>query len=125
MAVSDEPSWPPDERPVPLSGHGRDGSSGGIADEAEVLVRAARDAIAREDTDPYVTIAQLGAAHGSEPEPQDRSHRSVTRVAIALACALAFAHGWATGESRVRATAGLCDSHHCHESTLSSALEKE
>lgn len=54
------PEWwefDPSERPVPLSGQSggaapTGGASFGVADEAESIVRSARDELAREDTDP-------------------------------------------------------------------------
>jgi hypothetical protein len=79
--------WEPDpeERPVPL-----------VADEAESIVRAAHDAIGRENTDPSILI----------PAPRKPASkvfdRHVGRFAVALlavSCAVTFSVGWLDGSA--------------------------
>lgn len=98
-----DPGFDPDwwefdasERPVPLTGQPSENQGSGfeIADEAESIVRAARDDLAREDTDPTGWATDWR-----------RSHRAgggvgMSRLAaalLALACAGTFSLGWIQG----------------------------
>ena len=122
MRLPREPfSWDGDgDEPVSLNGPVGDAdASGELINEAEAVVREAQDAMAREDTDPYMTIP-----HDVVPPPpsapgQGRTgsrlmHR-VSRRTLALlltgSCVLAFAHGWTVGSAHA---ATPCDPAHCH-----------
>lgn len=83
-----------DNRPVPPE-HLEDPSEvrgeGPIA-SAEMVVREAQDAIAREDTDPAIPQAVRTTTDGRLEELRPR------RIAlVAAGCVLAFFHGWVTG----------------------------
>lgn len=93
----------PQEKPVPLTPD----QSRRVADEAELIVKAEREAIIREDTEPtIVTLAQLAAE--AKPRP-GRSGISVTRRAVAMAaaslflgCVITFTLGWQQGRAEVK-----------------------
>jgi hypothetical protein len=113
-------SWDEDreERPVPLEGasEGLSPVARDIAAEAEDLVRASQEAIAREDTEPVMPIVNI--PHGESvaafaPSPigshGSRLHAGPNRKAIAavvLACCLAFIHGWDQGSHVVASANG-------------------
>jgi hypothetical protein len=109
-------SWDgPDESPVPLDdelparGDIPNGSSPGIVEETEVLVRAAQDSIATEDTDPSIPVAaavdssddaaELAETSGSRSRLRfgPGSKRIAIALVLAAACAGAFAQGWHHG----------------------------
>ena len=122
MRLPREPfSWDGDgEEPVSLNEPGGDAdASGELINEAEAVVREAQDAIAREDTDPYLTIPH----HVVPPPPSTpgqgrtgsplmhRVSRRTLAILLTSSCVLAFAHGWSVGSAHA---APPCDSPHCH-----------
>lgn len=98
-----DPSFVPDwwefdasERPVPLTGQPRENQGSGfeIADEAESIVRSARDDLAREDTDP------TGWATDWRRSPRVGGvgmSRLTSAALLTLACAGMFSIGWIQG----------------------------
>lgn len=94
---SDAWEFDPSERPVPLVGpdKGPEQASFAIADEAESIVRSARDELAREDTDP------TGWATAWPPRSRSRgswTEISVPRLVLAAlligGCVGTFSLGW-------------------------------
>lgn len=128
MSLPREPfSWDGDDVPVPLDDAALDFPRSGETEEvlvvAESVVRDAQDAIARQDTDPTLTIPEPvpaePAIEASSRPPwslRERTPRAVKAALLALGCALAFAHGWSVGAT---AEAGeppaTCDAHHCSQ----------
>ena len=114
-------SWDedPNEQPVPMGQSEMGGSSqhGDIAAEAEALVLQSQEAIAREDTEPSIPVVTLADPNG-EVVSADLSTDSISRqnsgrvwrfrktaaAGLAIACCLAFAHGWSYGSRSVVTT---------------------
>ena len=121
MRLPREPfSWDGDgEEPVSLNPVGDAGAAGELINEAESVVRGAQDAIAREDTDPYMTIPvdvvpppPSPPGPGRTPLPLTlRVSRRTLALLVSGSCVLAFAHGWTVGSA---SAAPPCDSAHCH-----------
>lgn len=115
MSLPKQPfSWDDDrdETPIPLGENDGDevvGMTAAVVEEAEVVVREAQDAIARQDTDPVIPLSLLAsgtkefAARLSAAGRRDLHSSSGTRrrplkaVTVVAACAIAFAHGWHQG----------------------------
>ncbi len=109
-----------DDLPVPLDDSNLEAPvSSQILSDAERVVRDAQADIARQDTDPTITVP---ADVSDDPAPasplidfrlaRPLSHRGLA-VALAFACALAFLHGWSAGASAAGARSQSCVSHHC------------
>lgn len=99
-----------------------------IVDEAQAVVLEAQDAIAREDTDPFIAVTAPQAAHptiGWFPPLRRPIPKKALIACLLMACALAFAHGWAVGSSTPLATSRTCDPDHCSSSNLSSEWREE
>lgn len=109
-----------DDLPVPLDGSPDVPVGPQILSEAETVVREAQADIARQDTDPTITIPALSFDdQASESRRIDLrfalplSRRSLA-VALTFACALAFLHGWSVGASAAEdSPVKSCDAHHC------------
>ena len=127
MTVPRRPfSWEGDDDPVPLH-HSPSGPGPGvpadIADEAETVVRDAQEEMARQDTDPYMTVPPevIAPPAGEEFSGSGLRHhldRSLSRRGLAtlavVTCLFAFAHGWVTGASASPGSTGsACDADHC------------
>lgn len=129
MSLPREPfSWEGDDDiPIPLDDAGLDVPESREGEEvlvvAESVVRDAQDAIARQDTDPTLTLPDpvpevLAAAvpHSPRRFPAP-APRAVKAALLAAGCAVAFAHGWSVGAT---AAAGeppsTCDANHCSQS---------
>lgn len=103
------PQEPDEEQPVPLDALcGDPGLS--IVGEAEEVVRAAEDAIARQTTDPFISIADLTGTPeaGTGPLHRPIPARAIS-VLVLVAAVGAFGHGFAAGAQ------GRCDSAHCRQ----------
>lgn len=108
-----------DDLPVPLDGSADVPVAPQILSEAETVVRQAQADIARQDTDPTITIPALPS---DDQAPESRrsdlrfamplSRRSLA-VTLTFACALAFLHGWSVGATAEDSPAKSCDAHHC------------
>ena len=126
MSLPREPfSWEgEDDRPVPLEGGIPDEVrvvSPDILSEAETVVRAAQQEMAREDTDPTIEIPLDSGVMTPETVgprivkalPTSRSPRGLT-VLTAIGCVLAFIHGWSAGAKAAgRPPPNSCVAHHC------------
>lgn len=90
-----------------------------ILSDAERVVLDAQAEIARQDTDPTITIPTNDS---DEPTPASRlidftaarslSHRGLA-ITLAFACVLAFLHGWSAGASAAGPRSQSCVAHHC------------
>jgi hypothetical protein len=127
-----------DDIPVPLDAATPDDPepllSAEILNDAETVVRNAREAISRQDTDPAITLPVI-PAHGltqraGSPYPLARfngllSRRTLTAI-LAMGCALAFAHGWSVGAKAVEPSPAVsCDANHCHAYPSSEEWKEE
>jgi hypothetical protein len=120
MSLPREPfAWDGDhDLPVPLDDSNPDlPVTSQILSEAETVVRHAQADMARQDTDPTITIPALV----SESRRINLrigwplSRRSL-EVTLTFACALAFLHGWSVGASAAEnPPAKSCDAHHCQD----------
>ena len=115
MRLPREPfSWDGEDEPIPLSEG--EPSDVEIVQHAETVVREAQEEIARQDTDPFMTIPP-GIERGDElsPGPRTRSlsrhavRRAVVAAFLLASCLIAFTHGWAT------ARADICGPTHCDD----------
>ena len=100
-----KPEWwefDPSEEPVPLSGQAR--SDFAVADEAESIVRSARDALAREDTDPDVWTRD-------RRRDWDDAGGLRQRFAVLLltGCVAMFGLGWVEGSTDRRPLTGTTE----------------
>lgn len=109
-----------DDLPVPLDDSNLEVPvAAQILSDAERVVLDARADIARQDTDPTMTIP-IGASDDPAPASppinfrleRPLSHR-VLAITLAFACALAFFHGWSVGAGAAGARSQSCVSHHC------------
>lgn len=100
-----------------------------IPDEAERLGRSAQAALARQGTDPSITIPSPPPAF--QPETAGGLiARSLSRRTLALlltmSCGLAFAHGWTTGAiARPNPHSHSCDAGHCQPNKSSKEWKEE
>lgn len=126
MSLPREPfSWDGDDDvPVPLDDAGFDHPQPREAEEivvvAESVVRDAQDAIARQDTDPTLTLPDPEEPATDVALAPSRFRARVTRVLkaslLAAGCALAFAHGWSVGATAVAGEPpATCDANHCSQ----------
>lgn len=99
-----------DDHPIPadLLGDSVEASDEPIA-RAEMVVREAQDAIAREDTDPAIPVARQLVVDASF----DRDSRLPKRALVAVGCVLAFSHGWITGASSGSGYGNACSTESC------------
>lgn len=135
MNLPREPfSWDgDDDRPVPPDDLWSGQDSWKASDEAELIVRDAQAAIAREDTDPNISTpkpergpeADFRVSLRQDPL-QAINWRRVRRSLVAVACLLAFAHGWATGASEHRGfPSGACGVNHCPPDSIAIQWKEE
>lgn len=123
MSLPREPfDWTgPDDEPISLDAmsfeHPQSEGTERVLVEAEGVVRSAQEAIARQDTDPSVTIPapstvlRVESRSGLMGGPISR--RSLA-VLLTAGCGLAFAHGWTTGVSAsLKPRPQSCDASHC------------
>ena len=125
MTLPREPfSWDgEDEQPVPLNPQDFDPGiteASAIVGEIKIAVGDARDASARQATDPAISHPVEAAkppvnAFGGQGGVGGRALRgSALVISLVLGCLLAFAHGWTTGASaRNDSPSGFCDAAHC------------
>ena len=128
MSLPREPfSWDGDDVPVPLDDAGLDFPGCGGAEDvlvvAESVVNDAQDAIARQDTDPTLTLPEPDLTEpayespSSVPRSRPRFPRALKATLLAVGCALAFVHGWSVGApAEAGEPASTCDAHHCSQS---------
>ena len=106
MKLPREPySWDggAEEEPVSLT---EDGLA--VLAAAESHVRSAQDALARQDTEPaLIDLGESAPAPGRLPI----SGRAARLTLVAVACMVAFGHGWHHGAAQ--ATPARCESAHC------------
>lgn len=106
--------------PVPLGGSNLEVPvSAQILSDAERVVLDAQADIARQDTDPTITIPAGTSDDAAPASPlinfssaRSLSHRGLA-ITLAFACALAFLHGWSVGASAASPPSQSCGSHHC------------
>ena len=116
MRLPREPfSWDGEDEPIPLN-EPKAGEAE-IVQDAETVVREAQEELARQDTDPYMTIPpaiETGGELSGGPRTRSLLKPAVRRAAVAAllsaSCLIAFTHGWATG-----ARAGACGPTHCDD----------
>ena len=115
MRLPREPfSWDGEDEPIPLN-EGEPGDAG-IVQDAEAVVREAQEDLARQDTDPYMTIPPsveteaLSGGPRTQPLPNPAARRAILAAVLSASCFIAFAHGWATG-----ARANTCGPTHCDD----------
>ena len=100
-----------------------------IVDEAETVVLEAQQAIGREDTDPFITVPELGESESRVPGLIAAVDRSISRrrllAGLAVVCLLAFVHGWSMGSTRAQAAPSSCDSNHCSSRSASGEWKEE
>jgi hypothetical protein len=109
---------PEQERPIPVEDlDGESWSPAGVFEEAEGVVRAAQDDLARQSTDPYMTLPDFGGTSTRGPNRLQRSLSRRVLVGLSVVTVLvAFGHGWHVG-SLVADTAASCDVPHCRDLT--------
>ena len=126
MSLPREPfSWDGEnDQPVPLESEIDDEArvaSPDILSEAETVVRAAEQQIAREDTDPTIEIPfDKGVVPPGTVGPQiatgvasSRFSKGLTLL-TAAGCVVAFTHGWSAGAKAAgRPPPKSCGAHHC------------
>ena len=109
MKLPREPfSWDGGEdEPIPLDDEGL-----AVLAAAESHVRSAQDALAREDTEPaLIDLGHVGTQMPESVPVIGVSSRALRVSLLALACAVAFAHGWRQGAAQ--AAPPPCESGHC------------
>lgn len=88
-----------------------------ILSEAESVVRAAQEAIAREKTNLDTSPEPDGGVPSSQPSPRKGFVRPISRGALAIilivACALSFLHGWSVGAKAEQLPTRSCDADPC------------
>jgi len=103
-----EPMWwefDPDERPVPLFDPQDPESRSvgkGVTEEAQSIVWSAREAIAREDTDPALSFAGLTPTRDTVLSVMGRRVGLVAAGLLAVGCMGSFALGWRQGSMAAR-----------------------
>lgn len=119
MSLPREPfTWDGDDDPISLdAARSEDGTL--ILGDAETLVRDGQDEVAREDTE-KVVVASSSGEKSTLPVPRAvpaltlPTPRVALPLLLALACALAFLHGWSTGATASGlAPSSRCDAPHC------------
>lgn len=122
MSLPREPfAWDQgDDLPVPLEDSNLEVPvTAQILSDAERVVLDAQADIARQDTDPTVTIPTVTSDDPAPATPlinfrvaRSLSHRGLA-ISLAFGCALAFLHGWSVGASAAGPRSQSCVSHHC------------
>jgi hypothetical protein len=126
MSLPREPfSWEGNnEQPVPLDRSGPNDAkpmAPDILSEAETVVRAAQQAIGREDTQPTITIpvpdrGVITSIVSRRFPGRTDGARSLSALALVTTagCAVAFLHGWSVGANTAEgAPSRSCVPHHC------------
>lgn len=135
MSLPREPfDWTgPDDEPISLDAtsfeHPQSEGTERVLVEAEGVVRSAQEAIARQDTDPSVTIPSPSTVLRVESR-SGLMVRSISRRSLAFlltaSCGIAFAHGWTTGASaRPNPHSQSCDGRHCQPNQSSNEWKEE
>jgi hypothetical protein len=135
MSLPREPfDWTgPEDEPIsldatPLESVRSEGAESVLV-EAEDVVRGAQEAIARQDTDPSVTLPSPSTLLRVESR-SGLIGGSISRRSLAFlltaSCGLAFAHGWTTGASaRPDPHSQSCDASHCQPNKSSNEWKEE
>ena len=122
-------SWDGDDRPVPLGGQFTSpGQDPDVVQEAEAVVRGAQDDLAREETDPYMSLPALAedsalptiVDSGRSQSPGRVVSRRVLAAFLSAACVAGFSHGWASA-----AQADACGRGHCLASRTAGTIKEE
>ena len=110
MKLPREPfSWDggEEEEPIPVT---EDGLA--VLAAAESHVRAAQEALGRQDTDPAVIdLREPDLLVAEPPSPVPVGGRALRLALVVVACTVAFTHGWQHGAAQ--ANPPRCESTHC------------